>query len=574
MKSHWRLAWLLPLMFLLSPIVAQPPQDPFEKDKGPQPFPGGPPPMGGPMGGKRSVIGQFDKDGNGRLDREERLNAREVLRKNNAGRSFMGKGGFGKGKQEPAKPGPRVDAAKVTHYPDAPLYDPAVLRTLFLQFEHDDWEAELGDFYHTDVEIPATLVVDGKSYPNVGVGFRGASSFFTVGAGHKRSLNISLDAVDQKQKLYGYKTLNLLNAHDDPTFLGSVLYSHIARAYLPTPKANLIKLVINGESWGVYVNEQQFDKQFLVENFKSSKGDRWKVPGNPMSGGGLKYVGDNVDDYKRRYQIKSADNAKSWKALIELCRTLDKTPPEQLEEALRPILNVDGLLWFLAIDNAVINCDGYWIRASDFSMYHDAKGQFHIVPHDFNECFRPAMGPGFGGMGGPGGFRPKDNVPPPADQPKDLIQDIVKFKDDSVDDRPKDKDGAKGDRPKGGDPRGQGVGLDPLIGIKDANRPLRSKLLSVPKFREQYLRNMRTLAEESFDWAKIGPVVAQYRALIEREVEADTRKLYSYDAFLALTSDQAAGPSTRREGAMNLRQFFEQRRKYLLGHDEIKKLPR
>ena len=85
-------------------------------------------------------------------------------------------------------------------------------------------EEELADFHGTDVEVPATLTVDGKRYLHVGVRFRGASSYFGVPAGYKRSLNLSLDLADRSQRLYGYKTLNLLNGHDDPSFLHAVLY--------------------------------------------------------------------------------------------------------------------------------------------------------------------------------------------------------------------------------------------------------------------------------------------------------------------------------------------------------------
>lgn len=37
--------------------------------------------------------------------------------------------------------------------------------------------------------------------------------------------------VDAKQRLYGYKTLNLLNWAGDPSLMSTVLYSHIARQY-------------------------------------------------------------------------------------------------------------------------------------------------------------------------------------------------------------------------------------------------------------------------------------------------------------------------------------------------------
>ena len=41
-----------------------------------------------------------------------------------------------------------------------PVYDAGTLRTVFLQFENEDWEDELTDFYHTDVDVPATVTID------------------------------------------------------------------------------------------------------------------------------------------------------------------------------------------------------------------------------------------------------------------------------------------------------------------------------------------------------------------------------------------------------------------------------
>jgi len=63
-----------------------------------------------------------------------------------------------------------------------------------------------------------------------------------VSEGRKRSLNVSVDFADEEQRLYGYRTLNLLNAHEDPTFLRTVLCFDIAREYLPAPKANFTRV--------------------------------------------------------------------------------------------------------------------------------------------------------------------------------------------------------------------------------------------------------------------------------------------------------------------------------------------
>src|SRR4028118_256526 len=130
-------------------------------------------------------------------------------------------------------PGPTLMPADVPSFPDAALYDIGTLRTFFLEFENPAWEAELADFNNTDVEVPATLTVDGETMKDVGVHFRGASSLGTVGEGRKRSLNLSLDDVHDQQQIRGYRTLNLRNSHGDPTFLRTILYYQIAREYIP-----------------------------------------------------------------------------------------------------------------------------------------------------------------------------------------------------------------------------------------------------------------------------------------------------------------------------------------------------
>jgi len=577
---------------------------------------------GGPPGGQeRKILKDFDKNNDGWLDDTERQAARAFITKERAGKGKggFGKGGFGKGGAEAPRPGPRVAPADVKAYPDAPLYEPTVLRTLFLDFTSKDWEKELEDFHNTDVEVPCTLTVDGKQYRNVGVHFRGMSSYMGVPAGAKRSLNLALDLADSKQRLHGYKTLNLLNAHGDPSFLSTVLYAHIARQYLPAPQANMVKVVINGESWGVYCNMQQFNKEFLNENFKTSKGARWKVRGSPGGRGGLEYFGENSADYKRIFEIKSKDDEKSWQALIELCRVLNQTPADKLEAALEPILDIDGVLRFLALDVALINSDGYWTRASDYNLYRDAKGKFHIIPHDMNEAFRPGGGPGMGGPGGP--MRvflppPGELMPPPVqdtlrltDAQRKQLADLQKEYNERLDKVltgeqraelknlreagpgpgpfPPPPPGGFPPPPPGGRPGGpggpgaggRGIELDPLVGLDDARKPLRSKLLAVPALRARYLQHLRAIAEKSLDWKQLGPIVAQYRTLLAKEIEADTRKLSSYDAFLRATADDGgaapAGPAPAGRGpggGMGLRAFAEQRSRFLLGHAEIRKV--
>ena len=442
------------------------------------------------------LVKEYDKDGDGRLNREERNAARSAVGGNSQGgfRPFRGGGSSGTA-------GRRLAPADVRPYPTTPLYDSATLRTIFLQFEDANWEPELAAFHNTDVEVHATMTVDGRAYQDVGVQFRGASSFRMVPAGLKRSLNLSIDSVVDGQNLGGYRTLNLLNANNDPTFLRAFLYTEISQHYIPTPKMNFVRVVINGESWGIYLNAQQFNTDFVRDWFKVTRGARWKAPGSPRGQAGLEYLGDDAASYKRLYEIKSKDDNESWQALIQMTKILNQTPPDKLEAAVAPLLDIEGALKFLALEVAMVNSDGYWTRASDYNLYRDTSGRFHIIPHDVNEAL--------GGEGGGGGF---------------------------------------------GGGSGRGAQLDPLVAANDPSKPLRSKLLAVPALREKYLGYVRDIATKWLDWNAVLPILKPAHDLIEAEVKVDTRKLYDLAGF-----QSGIAPTGN-----SLKSFLDARRAFLL----------
>ncbi|MEM9942773.1 MAG: CotH kinase family protein [Planctomycetota bacterium] len=597
LPSFLGLTLLLGSLLLQDAASAQPPQ-------------GGPGGMG--PGGPREpikILEEYDKNADGWLNQAERIPARQAAKSNLQRRRGGGPpGGFRRrGNGQTPKPGPSVSPKDVNNYPTESLYDRTVLRTFFLEFENADWEKELEDFHGTDIEVPAQLTVDGKTYQNVGIRFRGASSYGMVQTGFKRSFNVSIDMVDKDQRLYGYKTINLLNSNGDASFMSTVLYSEIANQYIPAPKANHVQVVINGKSWGIYVNVQQFNKDFLGEHFDSTKGTRWKVSGSPRGDGGLRYLGDELEPYQERFEMKSNDGKKAWKKLVRLCKVLNETPPEDLVKELEPVLDIESTLKFLALDVVLVNSDGYWTRASDYSLFADSDGKFHVFPHDMNESF----GTGRGGPGGPGG--PGRQGPPPRGGPQDRppgggfgFGPIPGFgpppsefgpgadrrrpavdrrsgqegsgRDQGQNRRPRNRSQPDFQERGGGESRGRGrIGpddrggpgghggggptLDPLVGLDNERMPLRSRLLAVPKLKARYLEYVQKIAEDSLDWRKIGPIVERQADLIRTAVSKDTRKLDTLEAFDQATSNQemkVADPNR------SLKAFFQQRREFLL----------
>ena len=503
--------------------------------QGPGGGPGGFGPFG-PRGPRRTekIAARFDSNGDGKLNEEERKAARAYIQES-------------RGEQGDSRPSDRTSPENTNLQTDlleskltrskahTDLYDEKTLRTLYLRFPNADWYEELGDFYRTDVDVPADLIVDGKVYRSVGVRFRGSSSYFMLGYSEKKSFNIAIDYGVENQRLYGYKTLDLLNSHADPSFIRTVLFSRIARQYIPAPKANFIRLVINGESWGLYINVQQFNKDFLREWFGTTEGIRWKVPPNRAGTAALTYLGSDPVQYEDSYQLKTKERLssskgskpisdKAWQDLITLCEIFDKTPDGQLETELSPIFDVDGALWYLALENVFIDNDGYFSRGSDYALYQDPHGRFHMIPHDSNETFR------FVSAGGPNNW---DSWEPM---------------------------------------------LSPVAQAQTASLPVIKRFFAIPHLRARYLANIRTIVKEWLDWQILEPMINDYMTLIDEEVKADDKKLYNYDAFAnsrgqGEEADNSGGGGREfgHRSSPSFKGFVTERRKFLQEHPEINK---
>ncbi len=499
------------------------------------------------MGQTTKVLTQFDADKNARLDAKERQEARAWLKANRPQRGRRGPGGPGgmggpggpggpggegaaRDNGEP-KTGAHVEPKDVTSYSDRPLFDLDIVRTFFVEFPNDDWHAELTEFYRTDVRVPATVTVDGKTYRDVGVQFRGNTSF-AMAPGKKKSIDFAFDDADSKQNLYGVRNLDLLNCNTDPTSLREALHGFVANHFMTAPRVALARVVVNGEDYGVYAAVQQFDKEFVQDHFGTKQGDRFKVPPDFGGNGGLRFLGEEPEAYKRNYDLKSAPSDAAWQGLVDVCAALENAPADRIEAILPQHLDVDSALWFLALDNALGDDDGYFSRASDYLLYRDPKGRFHTIPRDNNEILLGARGGGRG-PGGPGGPRGGAPTGPGGQAPGGQ--------------------GPGGQAPGGpGGPGGGrragpgGTATTPLQGAARADRPLLHRLLAVPAWKERYLANLRELATTTMSDEVLGARLASWRALLEPLVKVDAHSMYGLEAFQnAFARDEAGQPAAR-----------------------------
>lgn len=209
------------------------------------------------------------------------------------------------------------------------LYDMDTVRDVNLTFAQPDWWSQLTVNYGPEINIPATLTWNGVTIGNVGVRFRGNTSYTQLPAApnqgwEKKSFNVELDAFTPGQDLYGISHFNFNNGFHDPTFLREPLTYYVMRRHGVAPRANWIRLFLNGAYWGVYINVEQPNKDMFKQWFRSNDGHRYRCfPTSGSFGNGrcaYTVLSPNIPaSYLAAYQAKWGDGVD----LMNMCTVLN-----------------------------------------------------------------------------------------------------------------------------------------------------------------------------------------------------------------------------------------------------------
>ena len=146
-----------------------------------------------------------------------------------------------------------------------------------IYFEEANWDQLLDSLKQEgkDGRLVGKVIVNGKTYDQVGIRYKGNSSYFSVRKSGRSKLpfNVKVDHIKKDQELPGgYGTLKLSNVFRDPSFLREVLSYEIAGRYMFAPRANFAKVFVNDEYLGLYNNTESVDKMFLQNSFGNTKG--------------------------------------------------------------------------------------------------------------------------------------------------------------------------------------------------------------------------------------------------------------------------------------------------------------
>lgn len=268
-----------------------------------------------------------------------------------------------------------------------PLFDDTRVQTCELTFPQASWWDSLRAYAEEGENryLPAHLAYGGQVLDSVGVRLRGKFPDDHPEA-LKQPLKIKFDAFRPGQRLRGLRALSFENGYKDPTLLRAKLFYDLLRGQgLPAPRANPVRLALNGQAWGLYLQVEEIDKSFIQSRFGATE------DGNLFEGGPdgtLAWLGPEVEPYREAYSLETNETADDWSDLIALIELIDRVPESAPPADLAGFFDVEGFLRAQATGAVCVNLDSYWGKAENYLLYHRQQtDRFHFLPWDCGEAF-------------------------------------------------------------------------------------------------------------------------------------------------------------------------------------------
>ena len=245
------------------------------------------------------------------------------------------------------------------------------------------------DNAYSNVEWPGTFVYESSlgidTVTNVGIRLRGNTSR-TAG---KKSFKVSFNTFTTGGKWNDLEKLNLNGNHNDPSMLRArMVWDYMREQGYVAPRISHVKLYINEEYRGLYINVEHVDEGFLKKRFKHDHGSLWKCT-YPAD---LADLGDNPESYKftpswngeqRVYELKTNETADDYSAIRDLCHTVGSASDAEFQCALESVFDVDGFLKLAAVEMLVGHWDNYIGNQNNFYLYErPSDGRLMMFSYD------------------------------------------------------------------------------------------------------------------------------------------------------------------------------------------------
>jgi spore coat protein H len=408
--------------------------------------------------------------------------------------------------------------SQITHTNPYPVYADTALASVYITIDPDSLAQLLHpDNIWSDHEYPANFKyvssVLNDSVGQIGFRLRGNTSRESA----KKSFKVSFNTFVSGRKFHGYEKLNLNGEHNDPSIIRAKLSWDLFRnSGVVGSHASYARLYVNGVYFGLYINVEHVDENFVESRFGDDSGNLYKC----LWPADLQYISDNPDDYKfmvgdrRTYDLKTNTELDDYSDLAHFISVLNQSTTSQFEIAIQQVFNVPAYLQLLAVDVATSSWDDYWFLKNNYYLYHNLQNdKFHFIPYDYDNSFGIWW----------------DGIYPGIDWG---YRDIYNW------------------------------------GRPDEPRPLANRLLAVQKFRDWYSYYLNRLVQQQFVPTVLNPHIDEIHDRISDAAEADSFRTLDY----GYTSADFHNSYTLALGGhvtYGLKPYIETRRNSALGQLQV-----
>jgi len=257
----------------------------------------------------------------------------------------------------------------------------------------DQWKW-LNDNALKEEYVQAQASYEGQSAGTVGLRFKG--SFGTLNGCFddtgklicpKLSFKVNFESYDTNNRFYGLKRLNLHSMVRDPTKLHErISYELYRLSDVVAPRSSWANVKVNGQSYGLFSMVEEVDGRFTA--------DRW--PGN---GDGNLYKEAWPESVLSTYYTTRLETNKDVAdngPIVTFASELNAAGAADIASALVKWTNLDYLYRYMAVDDAIVNCDGItamyspdatspaWGNHNYYFYQEQNRGYFWLIPWDLD----------------------------------------------------------------------------------------------------------------------------------------------------------------------------------------------
>lgn len=263
------------------------------------------------------------------------------------------------------------------------IFSAPQVHDVYMTFVQPNYWDSLTNYYTIDKYLKGNIVFDGTAYNDVGIKFKGNSSYSNPS--DKKSFKVDMNEFVSGQDVNGLKKFNLNNGFKDPTFLREKMALDFCQEHgLAAPRCAYARVYINGTYWGLYMFVEEMDNgTFLKQHYNNKQGNMFK--GDPS--GDLKWLGSTPSLYYSKYELKTNETVNDWSDLVEFIDKINNSGSFTYD-SLETILNTTDFIKHWAVSNMFVNLDSYIGSGHNYFIYHDTlSDKFEWLTWDVNEAF-------------------------------------------------------------------------------------------------------------------------------------------------------------------------------------------